>query len=66
LASTSPSRPSGTGRPVLAEVKVKIDEFEERLSAYMRELGIEELDEAEIEVLRLAEPLDFAVRSQIA
>jgi hypothetical protein len=36
---------------VLAEVKVKIDEFEERLSAYMRELGIEELDEAEIEVL---------------
>jgi hypothetical protein len=47
-------------------VKVKIDEFEERLSAYMRELGIEELDEAEIEVLRLAEPPDFAVRSQIA
>jgi hypothetical protein len=48
---------------VLAEVK--IDEFEERLSAYMRELGIEELDEAEIEVLRLAEPPDFATWSAL-
>lgn len=51
---------------VLAEVEVKIDEFEERLSAYMRELGIEELNEAEIEALRLAEPPDFATWSTLA
>ncbi|MDQ2788285.1 MAG: hypothetical protein M3Y73_00715 [Actinomycetota bacterium] len=51
---------------VLAEVEVKIDEFEERLRAYMRELGIEELDEAEIEALGLAEPPDFATWSALA
>ncbi|MGH4018642.1 MAG: hypothetical protein ACRDT0_05245 [Pseudonocardiaceae bacterium] len=50
---------------VLAEVEVKIDEFEKRLNAYMRELGIEELDEAEIEALGLAEPPDFATWSAL-
>lgn len=49
---------------VLAEVGVKIDEFEERLNAYMRGLGIEELDEAEIEELGL-EPPDFATWSAL-
>jgi hypothetical protein len=41
---------------VLAEVEVKINEFEERLNAHMRELCIAELDESEIEALGLAEP----------
>jgi hypothetical protein len=50
---------------VLAEVEVKIDEFEKRLNAYMRELGIEELDESEIEALELAEPPDFATWSAL-
>jgi hypothetical protein len=50
---------------VLAEVEVKIDEFEERLNAYMRELGIEELDESEIEALGLVEPPDFATWSTL-
>lgn len=49
---------------VLAEVEVKIDEFEERLNAYMRGLGIEELDEAEIEALGLESP-DFAAWSAL-
>ena len=51
---------------VLADVEVKIDEFERRLNAYMHELGIEELDEAEIEALGLTEPPDFATWSAIA
>jgi hypothetical protein len=50
---------------VLAEVEVKIDEFEERLDAYMRELGIKELDESEIEALGLAEPPDFGTWSAL-
>jgi hypothetical protein len=50
---------------VLAEVEVKIDEFEERLDAYMRELGIEGLDESEIEALGLAESPDFGTWSAL-
>jgi hypothetical protein len=50
---------------VLAEVEVKIDQFEERLNVYMRELGIEELEESEIEALGLAEPPDFATWSAL-
>ena len=49
---------------VLAEVEVKIDDFEERLNAYMRGLGIEELDEAAIEALGLESP-DFAAWSAL-
>jgi hypothetical protein len=50
---------------VLAEVEVKINEFEERLNAHMRELGIAELDESEIETLGLAEPPYFATWSAL-
>ena len=50
---------------VLVKVEVKIDEFEERLNAYMRELGIEELDESTIEALELAVPPDFATWSAL-
>ena len=50
---------------VLAEVEVKIDEFEERLNAYMRELGIDGLDESDIEALELAAPPDFATWSAL-
>ena len=58
-------RASHEAARVLAEVEVKIDEFEERLDAYMRGLGIEELDEAEIEALGLAKPPDFATWSAL-
>ncbi len=58
-------RASHKAARVLAEVEVKIDEFEERLDAYMRGLGIEELDEAKIEALGLAEPPDFATWSAL-
>ncbi|MGB6161767.1 MAG: hypothetical protein WCF33_01200 [Pseudonocardiaceae bacterium] len=50
---------------VLAEVEVKIEKFEERLNAYMRELGIEELDESEIEALGPAGPSGFATWSAL-
>ncbi|MBV9652226.1 MAG: hypothetical protein JO296_19095 [Pseudonocardiales bacterium] len=50
---------------VLVKVEVKVDEFEERLNAYMRELGIEELDESTIEALELAVPPDFATWSAL-
>ena len=57
-------RASEEAARVLAEVEVKLDEFEERLKAYMRGLGIEELDEADIEALGL-EPPDFAAWSAL-
>ena len=61
----SDPRASHEAARVLAEVEVKIDEFEKRLNAYMRELGIEELDESTIEALELAVPPDFATWSAL-
>ncbi len=61
----SDPRASNDVARTLAEVQVKIDEFEERLYAYMRGLGIEELDETEIEELGL-EPPDFTTWSALA
>ncbi len=60
----SDPRASNEAARTLAEVQVKIDEFEERLYAYMRGLGIEELDETEIEELGL-EPPDFTTWSAL-
>ena len=50
---------------MLAEVEVKIDAFEERLTAYMRDLGIPELSEEEAAKLGL-QPPDFVEWSALS
>jgi hypothetical protein len=52
-------RASNDAARVLAEVEQKLNEFEQRLNAYMRELGIAELDEDELERLERAVPPNF-------
>ena len=52
-------RASNDAARVLAEVEQKIDEFEQRLNAYMRKLGIAELDENKLKALKRAVPPNF-------
>ncbi|MDQ5855354.1 MAG: hypothetical protein M3302_03350 [Actinomycetota bacterium] len=48
---------------MLAEIEVKIDEFEQRFNAYMRELGIEELD-GDCGIKRSAQPSSSSLPSR--
>lgn len=52
-------RASNDATRVLAEVDKKIDDFKQRLEAYMRELGIDELDEDERATLERAVSPNF-------
>jgi hypothetical protein len=52
-------RASNDATRVLAEVEQKINEFEQRLNSYMRELSIDELDDDELEELERAAPPNF-------
>jgi hypothetical protein len=52
-------RASNDAARVLAEVEQKIDEFEQRLNAHMRDLGIDELNADELETLERAVPPNF-------
>lgn len=45
----------------LASVQARLDEFEQRLDAYMQSVGVPELTDEELENLGLTEPLDPAV-----
>ncbi|MCA1705184.1 MAG: hypothetical protein LC808_18770 [Actinobacteria bacterium] len=58
-------RTSNEAAKVLAKVEQKINEFEQRLKAYMRELGINELDVGKLKKLENAVSSDFDAWSSI-